>query len=48
MKALIYSTKEFEKASLQNANQQFICKNVYISNGKGEALKIPIAHGEGR
>jgi len=22
MKALIYSTKEFEKASLQNANQQ--------------------------
>ncbi len=33
---------------LQNANQQFICKNVYISNGNGEALKIPIAHGEGR
>ncbi len=33
---------------LQNANQQFICKNVYIKNGNGEALKIPIAHGEGR
>lgn len=33
---------------LQNANQQFICKNVYIKNGTGEALKIPIAHGEGR
>lgn len=33
---------------LQNANQQFICKNVYISNKNGEALKIPIAHGEGR
>lgn len=33
---------------LQNANQQFICKNVYIKNENGEALKVPIAHGEGR
>jgi phosphoribosylformylglycinamidine synthase I len=33
---------------LQNANQQFICKNVFIKNANGEALKIPIAHGEGR
>lgn len=33
---------------LQNANQQFICKNVYIKHNDGEALKIPIAHGEGR
>ncbi len=33
---------------LQNANQQFVCKNVYIKKGNGEALKIPIAHGEGR
>ena len=33
---------------LQNANQQFICKNVFIKNSEGEALKIPIAHGEGR
>ncbi len=33
---------------LQNANQQFICKNVYIKGSNGEALKIPIAHGEGR
>lgn len=33
---------------LQNANQQFVCKNVYIKNGTGAALKIPIAHGEGR
>jgi phosphoribosylformylglycinamidine synthase len=33
---------------LQNANQQFICKNVYIKNANGPALKIPIAHGEGR
>jgi len=33
---------------LQNANQQFICKNVLITNDNKEALKIPIAHGEGR
>ena len=33
---------------LQNANQQFICKNVFIKNDKTGALKIPIAHGEGR
>jgi phosphoribosylformylglycinamidine synthase len=33
---------------LQNANQQFICKNVYIKNELTGALKIPIAHGEGR
>ena len=35
-------------ALLQNANQQFICKNVFIKTDKSEALKIPIAHGEGR
>jgi phosphoribosylformylglycinamidine synthase I len=33
---------------LQNANQQFICKNVYIKSDSSDALKIPIAHGEGR
>jgi phosphoribosylformylglycinamidine synthase subunit PurQ / glutaminase len=33
---------------LANANQQFICKNVYIKNNNGVALKVPIAHGEGR
>jgi phosphoribosylformylglycinamidine synthase len=32
---------------LQNANQQFICKNVNITDGK-QVLKVPIAHGEGR
>lgn len=35
-------------ALLQNANQQFICKNVCISNEQTGTLKIPIAHGEGR
>lgn len=33
---------------LKNANQQFICKNVYITGKENKALKIPIAHGEGR
>lgn len=33
---------------LRNANQKFICKNVYIKGAKSRALKIPIAHGEGR
>ena len=40
---------------LQNANQQFICKNVYLKyadsnaeNANEAILKIPIAHGEGR
>ncbi len=33
---------------LQNANQQFVCKNVFIKNDNGKSLKIPIAHGEGR
>lgn len=35
---------------LRNANQQFICKNVFIKGmgSEDKALKIPIAHGEGR
>ncbi|GAC1424395.1 MAG: phosphoribosylformylglycinamidine synthase subunit PurQ [Chitinophagaceae bacterium] len=34
---------------LRNANQQFVCKNVYIKGiGSANALKIPVAHGEGR
>jgi len=34
---------------LRNANQQFVCKNVYIKGiGSEQPLKIPIAHGEGR
>lgn len=35
-------------ALLQNENQQFICKNVYIKTESSKALAIPIAHGEGR
>jgi phosphoribosylformylglycinamidine synthase len=33
---------------LRNANMQFICQNVYITGEESRALKIPIAHGEGR
>ena len=33
---------------LQNAQQQFICNNVFIKNDHSQSLKIPIAHGEGR
>ena len=35
-------------ALLQNANQQFICKNVFIKSENSGPLQIPIAHGEGR
>ena len=33
---------------LRNASQKFVCKNVFIKDDAGKALKIPIAHGEGR
>jgi phosphoribosylformylglycinamidine synthase subunit PurQ / glutaminase len=34
---------------LRNNNQQYICRNIYIKGiGSDSALKIPIAHGEGR
>lgn len=33
---------------LRNANQKFICKNVFIAGADGRPLQIPIAHGEGR
>jgi phosphoribosylformylglycinamidine synthase len=33
---------------LRNHHQKFICKNVWIAGTDGEALMIPIAHGEGR
>ncbi len=35
-------------ALLANAQQQFVCKNVYITSRDNVPLKIPIAHGEGR
>jgi phosphoribosylformylglycinamidine synthase len=33
---------------LRNANQQFVCKNVYVTNETGKPYMIPVAHGEGR
>jgi phosphoribosylformylglycinamidine synthase len=33
---------------LKNANQQFVCKNVFIKGDDAQVLKIPIAHREGR
>jgi len=33
---------------LRNANQKFICKNIYMNGPGGTALMVPIAHGEGR
>jgi phosphoribosylformylglycinamidine synthase subunit PurQ / glutaminase len=33
---------------LRNANQQFISKNIYLTQDNARPLKIPIAHGEGR
>ena len=33
---------------LRNANQQLIGNNIYMKSENGPALKIPIAHGEGR
>ncbi|HWR32239.1 MAG TPA: phosphoribosylformylglycinamidine synthase subunit PurQ [Chitinophagaceae bacterium] len=35
-------------ALLRNGHQQFICKNVFITNDTGRVYKIPVAHGEGR
>jgi phosphoribosylformylglycinamidine synthase subunit PurQ / glutaminase len=35
---------------LRNVNQQFLCKNIYLKGvgSSDKALKVPIAHGEGR
>ena len=35
-------------ALLRNGNQQFVCRNVFITNETGKVFKIPVAHGEGR
>ncbi len=35
-------------ALLRNANMQFVCKNVFLTDRKNKITKIPIAHGEGR
>jgi len=35
-------------ALLRNANQQFVCKNIFIKSISDDIFKIPVAHGEGR
>ena len=34
-------------ALLRNANQQFVCKNIFIKDNSDDIYKIPVAHGEG-
>jgi phosphoribosylformylglycinamidine synthase len=35
-------------ALLRNQHQQFICKNIFLTNHSGKVYTLPIAHGEGR
>src|SRR5688572_12176538 len=35
-------------ALLRNSHQQFVCKNVFITEKSGKIFKLPVAHGEGR
>ena len=35
-------------ALLRNGQQQFACKNIYVTNESGKIYKVPVAHGEGR
>jgi phosphoribosylformylglycinamidine synthase len=35
-------------ALLRNGHQQFVCRNVLITDKQGNIYKVPVAHGEGR
>jgi phosphoribosylformylglycinamidine synthase subunit PurQ / glutaminase len=35
-------------ALLRNGNQQFVCKNIHVTNESGKVYMLPVAHGEGR
>jgi phosphoribosylformylglycinamidine synthase subunit PurQ / glutaminase len=35
-------------ALLRNAQQQFVCKNIFLKDRADQVYKIPVAHGEGR
>jgi phosphoribosylformylglycinamidine synthase len=35
-------------ALLRNAQQQFVCKNIFVKDREDQVYKIPVAHGEGR
>jgi len=35
-------------ALLRNAEQQFVCKNIFVKDQQDNIYKLPVAHGEGR
>jgi len=35
-------------ALLRNAEQQFVCKNIFVKDQQEKIYKLPVAHGEGR
>jgi phosphoribosylformylglycinamidine synthase len=45
---ILCEAKLLPGALLRNASQQYVCKNVFLTNGTKKVYKIPIAHGEGR
>ncbi|MBM3432594.1 MAG: phosphoribosylformylglycinamidine synthase subunit PurQ [Bacteroidetes bacterium] len=45
---ILCESKLLPGALLRNANQQFVCRNVYISDSERAVYQIPVAHGEGR
>jgi phosphoribosylformylglycinamidine synthase subunit PurQ / glutaminase len=45
---ILCEAKLLPGALLRNANQQYVCKNVFLTNNTKRIYKIPIAHGEGR
>jgi phosphoribosylformylglycinamidine synthase subunit PurQ / glutaminase len=45
---ILCEAKLLPGALLRNASQQYVCKNVFLTNNTRRIYKIPIAHGEGR
>jgi phosphoribosylformylglycinamidine synthase subunit PurQ / glutaminase len=45
---ILCEAKLLPGALLRNASQQYVCKNVFLTNNTKRIYKIPIAHGEGR
>jgi phosphoribosylformylglycinamidine synthase subunit PurQ / glutaminase len=45
---ILCEAKLLPGALLRNASQQYVCKNVFLTNNTKKVYKIPIAHGEGR
>ncbi len=45
---ILCESKLLPGALLRNAHQQFVCRNVHITDPDGAVYRIPVAHGEGR